>query len=45
MNLPVLVVQVCIHRVATAVREKFLHRNKQIVKKNLKTKTKQEREN
>ena len=33
MNLPVLVVQVCIHRVATAVRERFLHRNKQIVKK------------
>ena len=44
MNLPVLVVQVCIHRVATAVRERFLHRNKQIVKNYIKTKTKQERE-
>ena len=38
MNHPVLVVQVCIHRVATAVRERFLHRNKQIVKKYIKTK-------
>ena len=40
MNHPVLVVQVCIHRVATAVRERFLHRNKQIVKKYIKTKKK-----
>ena len=45
MNLPVLVVQVCIHRVATSVREWFLHRNKQIVKKYIKAKPKQEKEN